>query len=91
MKIDINQIITRANDEIPKEEYLAMLYTSDKQLQAENGFLVATEECDKMPDGTDAYHMYYTDGEKFFHAPSKINLFGLEIIHRDFISNNERT
>ena len=51
----------------------------DKQLQAENGFLVATEECDKMPDGTDAYHMYYTDGEKIFHAPSKINLFGWRI------------
>jgi hypothetical protein len=79
MKIDINQIITRANDEIPEEEYLVMLNASEKQLQAENGFLVATEECDKMPDGTDAYHMYYTDGEKFFHAPSKINLFGWRI------------
>ena len=34
-------------------------------------FLVATEEGDKMPDGTDAYHMYYTDGEKFFQAPGQ--------------------
>ena len=48
-----------------------MLYASDKQLQAENGFLVASEGCDKMPDGTDACLMYYTDGEKIFPAPAK--------------------
>ncbi len=29
MKIDINQIITRANDEIPEEEYLVMLNASE--------------------------------------------------------------
>jgi len=52
---------------------------SQMQTSARPIFQLLTSAVPILAEVTFVYHMHYTEGENYFHAPGKINLSGLRI------------